>query len=447
MTSRLSRARAEPKRALRVQAPLSAPRAPRGAAAHALRRTTGAPQGLAQTRRLRGEDPQPCSTGSRFKRHQSPRASLLAPPRTTRPRRSAHDCATRRAPLRAPPEPRTDEPLIGPLSRAKVLTPRRSTSRFLDRRRRTPSALLRKARPTPHAGTRDTRPATLTSGHACVPHYFATLRRHRAQSSRTSRSRADHDWTPLRTPLSLRQTCRSSAYQTASKPDAWAIERVVDRPTAAEDSANTDSRRTPAYPPKLRGAERMCCAHELRRRPPTDASRAGRNRAARHRPSHASSKLTPTRSTSRFLDRLRRSTTDGSCRLHGHQTIRRDAQGRLEPRLPDAPLGDILGCVKTDAEAVDLTLSPTASGGRFSSPADDAFRAGFLPPPRLPGFPTQPPGLPSSPRASLFQTNARQAPRFAWRGAVIPARSSAARLTHPRLTSRTTPPPVHTSVM
>ena len=65
----------------------------------------------------------------------------------------------------------------------------------------------------------------------------------------------------------------------------------------------------------------MCCAHELRRRPPTDASRAGRNRAARHRPSHASSKLTPTRSTSRFLDRLRRSKTDGSCRLHGHQTI------------------------------------------------------------------------------------------------------------------------------
>ena len=76
------------------------------------------------------------------------------------------------------------------------------------------------------------------------PHYGDT-----GQSSRTSRSRADHDWTPLRTPLSLRQTCRSSAYQTASKPDAWAIERVVDRPTAAEDSANTDSRRTPAYPP------------------------------------------------------------------------------------------------------------------------------------------------------------------------------------------------------
>ena len=182
----------------------------------------------------------------------------------------------------------------------------------------------------------------------------------------------------------------------------------------------------------------MCCAHELRRRPPTDASRAGRNRAARHRPSHASSKLTPTRSTSRFLDRLRRSKTDGSCRLHGHQTIRRDAQGRLEPRLPDAPLGDILGCVKTDAEAVDLTLFSTASGGRFSSPADDSYRAGFLPPPRLPGFPTQPPGLvPPSPRVFLFQTNARQAPRFAWRGAVIPARSSAARLTHPRLTSRT----------
>ena len=104
----------------------------------------------------------------------------------------------------------------------------------------------------------------------------------------------------------------------------------------------------------------------------------------------------------------------------------------------DAPLGDILGCVKTDAEAVDLTLFSTASGGRFSSPADDAIRAGFLPPPRLPGFPTQPPGLvPSSPRVSLFQTNARQAPRFAWRGAVIPARSSAARLTHPRLTYRT----------
>ena len=182
----------------------------------------------------------------------------------------------------------------------------------------------------------------------------------------------------------------------------------------------------------------MCCAHELRRRPPTDASRAGRNRAARHRPSHASSKLTPTRSTSRFLDRLRRSKTDGSCRLHGHQTIRRDAQGRLEPRLPDAPLGDILGCVKTDAEAVDPTLFSTASGGRFSSPADDSYRAGFLPPPRLPGFPTQPPGLvPPSPRVFLFQTNARQAPRFAWRGAVIPARSSAARLTHPRLTSRT----------
>ena len=189
----------------------------------------------------------------------------------------------------------------------------------------------------------------------------------------------------------------------------------------------------------------MCCAHELRRRPPTDASRAGRNRAARHRPSHASSKLTPTRSTSRFLDRLRRSKTDGSCRLHGHQTIRRDAQGRLEPRLPDAPLGDILGCVKTDAEAVDLTLFSTASGGRFSSPADDSYRAGFLPPPRLPGFPTQPPGLvPSSPRVSLFQTNARQAPRFAWRGAVIPARSSAARLTHPHLTSRTSTTPVAT---
>ena len=182
----------------------------------------------------------------------------------------------------------------------------------------------------------------------------------------------------------------------------------------------------------------MCCAHELRRRPPTDASRAGRNRAARHRPSHASSKLTPTRSTSRFLDRLRRSKTDGSCRLHGHQTIRRDAQGRLEPRLPDAPLGDILGIVKTDAEAVDPTLFSTASGGRFSSPADDSYRAGFLPPPRLPGFPTQPPGLvPPSPRVFLFQTNARQAPRFAWRGAVIPARSSAARLTHPHLTSRT----------
>ena len=75
----------------------------------------------------------------------------------------------------------------------------------------------------------------------------ATLRQHRAQSSRTSRSRADHDWTPLRTPLSLRQTCRSSAYQIASKPDAWAI-RFLDRPTAAEDSATTDSRRTPAYP-------------------------------------------------------------------------------------------------------------------------------------------------------------------------------------------------------
>ena len=104
----------------------------------------------------------------------------------------------------------------------------------------------------------------------------------------------------------------------------------------------------------------------------------------------------------------------------------------------DAPLGDILGCVKTDAEAVDLTLFSTASGGRFSSPADDSYRAGFLPPPRLPGFPTQPPGLvPPSPRVFLFQTNARQAPRFAWRGAVIPARSSAARLTHPHLTSRT----------
>ena len=185
----------------------------------------------------------------------------------------------------------------------------------------------------------------------------------------------------------------------------------------------------------------MSCAHDLRRRPPTDASRAGRSRTARRRPSHATSRLTPTRSTSRFLDRLRRSKTDGSCRLHGHQTIRRDAQGRLEPRLPDAPLGDILGCVKTDAEAVDLTLFSTASGGRFSSPADDSYRAGFLPPPRLPGFPTQPPGLvPPSPRVFLFQTNARQAPRFAWRGAVIPARSSAARLTHPRLTSRTPPP-------
>ena len=126
----------------------------------------------------------------------------------------------------------------------------------------------------------------------------------------------------------------------------------------------------------------MCCAHELRRRPPTDASRAGRNRAARHRPSHASSKLTPTRSTSRFLDRLRRSKTDGSCRLHGHQTIRRDAQGRLEPRLPDAPLGDILGCVKTDAEAVDLTLFSTASGGRFSlRPTTPSAPVSFL----LPG--------------------------------------------------------------
>ena len=187
----------------------------------------------------------------------------------------------------------------------------------------------------------------------------------------------------------------------------------------------------------------MCCAHELRRRPPTDASRAGRNRAARHRPSHASSKLTPTRSTSRFLDRLRRSTTDGSCRLHGHQTIRRDAQGRLKPRLPDAPLGDILGCVKTDAEAVDLTLFSTASGGRFSSPADDSYRAGFLPPPRLPGFPTQPPGLvPSSPRIFLFQTNAQQAPRFAWRGAVIPARSRGLGLTHPRSTSHTISPSI-----
>ena len=77
---------------------------------------------------------------------------------------------------------------------------------------------------------------------------FATLRRHRAQSLRTSRIRADHDWTPLRTPLNRRQTCRSSAYHIASKPDAWAI-RFLDRPTAAEDSATTDSRRTPAYPP------------------------------------------------------------------------------------------------------------------------------------------------------------------------------------------------------
>ena len=188
-----------------------------------------------------------------------PRKPSCAAAHTTRPRRSAHDCAARRAPLRAPSEPRTDEPLIGPPSRVKILTPRRSTYRLLDRRR-TPSALLRKARPTPHAGTRDTRPATLTSGHACVPHYFATLRRHRAQSSRTSRSRADHDWTPLRTPLSLRQTCRSSAYQTASKPDAWAIERVVDRPTAAEDSANTDSRRTPAYPLSY-GEPSACVAH------------------------------------------------------------------------------------------------------------------------------------------------------------------------------------------
>lgn len=92
------------------------------------------------------------------------------------------------------------------------------------------------------------------------PHYGDT-----GQSSRTSRSRADHDWTPLRTPLSPRQTCRSSAYQTASKPDAWAIERVVDRPTAAEDSANTDSRRTPAYPPLATGSR----AHVLRTRPPS----------------------------------------------------------------------------------------------------------------------------------------------------------------------------------
>ena len=71
-----------PERALRVQAPPLGARAPRGAAAHAPRRTAGAPQRPRATRRLRGEDPQPCSTGSRFKRHQSPRASLLAPPRT-----------------------------------------------------------------------------------------------------------------------------------------------------------------------------------------------------------------------------------------------------------------------------------------------------------------------------------------------------------------------------
>ena len=30
----------------------------------------------------------------------------------------------------------------------------------------------------------------------------------------------------------------------------------------------------------------------------------------------------------------------------------------------DAPLGDILGCVKTDAEAVDLTLFSTASAAQ-----------------------------------------------------------------------------------
>ena len=82
MTSRLSRARAEPNERCECKHPLSAPRAPRGAAAHAPRRTAGAPQRPRATRRLRGEDPQPCSTGSRFKRHQSPRASLLAPPRT-----------------------------------------------------------------------------------------------------------------------------------------------------------------------------------------------------------------------------------------------------------------------------------------------------------------------------------------------------------------------------
>ena len=115
------------------------------------------------------------------------------------------------------------------------------------------------------------------------------------------------------------------------------------------------------------------------------------------------------------------------------------ADGRLSSRTqPRRSTPAQPRLVKIDAEAVDLTLFSTASGGRFSSPADDSYRAGFLPPPRLPGFPTQPPGLvPPSPRVFLFQTNARQAPRFAWRGAVIPARSSAARLTHPHLTSRT----------
>ena len=103
----------------------------------------------------------------------------------------------------------------------------------------------------------------------------------------------------------------------------------------------------------------MCCAHELRRRPPTDASRAGRNRAARHRPSHASSKLTPTRSTSRFLDRLRRSKTDGSCRLHGHQTI----------AVPPKDASSLACQTRRSATSWAASrLTPRRSTSRFSRP-------------------------------------------------------------------------------
>ena len=173
---------------------------------------------------------------------------------------------------------------------------------------------------------------------------YATLRRHRAQSSRTSRSRADHDWTPLRTPfeppadvpliglplISRRVLDPTSDLQTSAGP------RRNLTPGRYDFSIDPPPRKTPP-PPTVVGhrltplsygepsAPRR--AHELRRRPPTDASRAGRSRAARHRPSHATSRLTPTRSTSRFS---------------------RPPQGEgfpLRPTTPSAPVSFLLpGC-------------------------------------------------------------------------------------------------------